>query len=382
MICAIENKNFSLRDAQQTLYYSSWDPKEVADFHETIGNKKTPLVKLPGLAKRLGIGSLLLKDESHRFGLNAFKALGVSYAMYRQIEKNPQIKTFCTATDGNHGRAVAWMARKLGRKALIYMPQGTVPTRVRAIEKEGAEVLLIDRGYDIAVKMANTRVDEANKKSGNHFWSLIQDTAWDGYEEIPSDIMKGYWTQIHEITNQIGKEKIDVLFLQTGVGSWAASIIGYIMKEWQNPPACISVEPHSANCLFESIKTGNRVSVENNETTTMAGLNCGSVSTLGWQILKNGLVGSISISDKLSEEAMMTLASPVSGDPVIISGESGASGLGALIGLCKTHEFNSFKEKICLNKTSTVLVINTEGDTDRSNYKRVVTDNIENNFQV
>jgi diaminopropionate ammonia-lyase len=141
------------------------------------------------------------------------------------------------------------------------------------------------------------------------------------------------------------------------------------MKEWQNPPVCISVEPHSANCLFESIKTGNRVSVENNETTTMA-----------WNILKNRLVGSISISDKLSEEAMMTLASPVSGDPVIISGESGASGLGALIGLCKTDELNHFKEKICLNKTSTVLVINTEGDTDRSNYKRVVTDNIENNF--
>ena len=381
MICVIENNNFSLRDVKQTLYNSSWDPKEVADFHETIGNKETPLVKLPGLAKRLGIGSLLLKDESHRFGLNAFKALGASYAMYRQIEKNPQIKTFCTATDGNHGRAVAWMARKLGRKALIYMPQGTVSDRVRAIEQEGADVFVIDQAYDIAVKMASTRVDEANNKSGKHFWSLIQDTAWDGYEDVPLDIMKGYWTQMHEITRQIGKEKIDVLFLQTGVGSWAASIIGYIMKEWQNPPACISVEPHSANCLFESIKTGNRVSVKNDETTTMAGLNCGSVSTLAWNILKNGLVGSISISDKLSEEAMITLASPVSGDPVIISGESGASGLGALIGLCKKHDFNTFKEKICLNKTSTVLVINTEGDTDRSNYKRVMAANIENNFQ-
>ena len=380
MLCVIENKNFSLRDVKQTSYISSWDPKEVADFHETIGNKETPLVKLPGLAKHLGIGSLILKDESHRFGLNAFKALGASYAMYRQIEKNPQIKTFCTATDGNHGRAVAWMARKLGRKALVYMPQGTVSDRVRAIKQEGADVFVINQAYDIAVKMASTRVDETNKKSGNHFWSLIQDTAWDGYEEIPSDIMKGYCTQIHEITDQIGKEKIDVLFLQTGVGSWAASIIGYIMKKWQNPPVCISVEPHSANCLFESIKTGYRVSVENNETTTMAGLNCGSVSTLAWNILKNGLVGSISISDKLSEEAMITLASPVSGDPVIISGESGASGLGALIGLCKMNEFNNFKEKICLNKTSSVLVINTEGDTDRSNYKRVVTDNIENNF--
>ncbi len=380
MIRVVENKNFSLRDVKQTSFISSWDPKEAADFHETIGNKETPLVKLPGLAKRLGIGSLLLKDESHRFGLNAFKALGASYAMYRQIEKNPQIKAFCTATDGNHGRAVAWMARKLGREALVYMPQGTVADRVRAIEQEGADVFVIDQAYDIAVNMASTRVDEANKKSGNHFWSLIQDTAWDGYEEVPLDIMKGYWTQAHEITKQIGKEKIDVLFLQTGVGSWAASIIGYIMKEWQNPPVCISVEPHSANCLFESIKTGNRVSLKNDETTTMAGLNCGSVSTLAWNIFKNGLVGSIPISDKLSEEAMITLASPISGDPVIISGESGASGLGALIGLCKTREFNKFKEKICLNKTSSVLVINTEGDTDRSNYKRVVTDNIENNF--
>ena len=144
MIYLTENKNFSLRHAKQTSYNSSWDPKEVADFHETIGNKETPLVKLPGLAKHLGIGNLLLKDESHRFGLNAFKVLGASYAMYRQLEKNPQIKIFCTATDGNHGRAVAWMARKIGRKALIYMPQGTVPARVRAIEKEGAEVLLIE----------------------------------------------------------------------------------------------------------------------------------------------------------------------------------------------------------------------------------------------
>ena len=135
MICLTENKNFSLKDLKQKLYISSWDPKEVADFHETIGNKETPLVKLPGLAKRLGIGNLLLKDESHRFGLNAFKALGASYAMYRQLEKNPQIKIFCTATDGNHGRAVAWMASKLGRKALIYMPQGTVPARLRSIEK-------------------------------------------------------------------------------------------------------------------------------------------------------------------------------------------------------------------------------------------------------
>ena len=380
MICLTENKNFSLKLLKQKLYTPSWNPKEVTDFHETIENKETPLVKLPGLAKRLGIGNLLLKDESHRFGLNAFKALGASYAMYRQLEKKPQIKIFCTATDGNHGRAVAWMARKLERKALIYMPQGTVPARVRAIEKEGAEVLLIDQGYDIAVKMANARVNEGNKTSDNCLWSLIQDTAWNGYEQIPLDIMTGYWTQAHEITKQIGKEKIDVLLLQSGVGSWAASIIIYILKQWKNPPLFISVEPHSANCLFESIKAGHRLSVENDVTTNMAGLNCGSVSTLAWKILKNGLIGSISISDNLSEEAMKTLACPVSGDPIIISGESGASGLGALIGLCKTNNFRSFKEKIYLNRSSKVLVINTEGDTDPSNYQRVMANNIENNF--
>tara|TARA_B100001996_G_C18622363_1_gene578260 strand:+ start:220 stop:1356 length:1137 start_codon:yes stop_codon:yes gene_type:complete len=378
MIRITENKNFSLKLLKQKSYIQFWDFKNVSDFHKTIGNKETPLLRLPGLAERLGIGDLLLKDESHRFGLNAFKALGASYAMHRQLKKNPQIKTFCTATDGNHGRAVAWMAKRLGKEALIYMPNGTVPARVRAIENEGADVLLIDQGYDVAVKMASSRVDDGNKISDT--WSLIQDTAWNGYEEVPLDIMKGYWTQAHEITKQIEREKIDVLLLQSGVGSWAASIVIYILKQWKNPPFFVGVEPYSANCLFESIKSGHLVSIENDAITSMAGLNCGSVSTLAWNILKNSLIGSISIADKLSEEAMKTLAFPLPGDPTIISGESGASGLGALIGLCKTNKFRSFKEKISLNKSSKVLVINTEGDTDPSNYKRVMANNRLNNW--
>ena len=379
MIFVTENNNINLKLLKQNLYISSWNPKEVTDFHKSIGNKETPLVELPGIAKQLGIGNLFLKDESHRLGLNAFKALGASYAMDKQLRKNPKIKTFCTATDGNHGRAVAWMARKLRRKALVYMPKGTVPARVEAIEKEGAEVLVIDHGYDIAVKMANACVNDGNKMSKNHSWSLIQDTAWNGYEEVPSDIMRGYWTQAYEITKQIGKEKIDLVLIQSGVGSWAASLIIYILKQWKHPPFFIGVEPHSANCLFESIKAGHRVSVENDETTIMAGLNCGSLSTLGWEILKNSLIGSMSIPDKLSEEAMKILAYPVSGDPVIVSGESGASGLAGLIGLCNTDKYGTFKEKIDLNKSTKVLVINTEGDTDPLNYQRIVADNLENN---
>ena len=367
----IQNHHFHLEIVKNMSSISSWNPKEVVHFHNTIGNKETPLVKLPGLAKHLGIGSLLVKDESHRFGLNAFKALGASYAMYKQIEINPQIKFFCTATDGNHGRAVAWVARKLKRKAIIYMPSWTVPERVKAIEQEGAEVHVIDKSYDIAVEMASARVKKGNK-TGNNYWSLIQDTAWDGFEEIPLDIMKGYWTEMYEITQQMGEDVIDVLFLQSGVGSWAASILGYVATQWENPPICISVEPHSANCLFESIKAGKRVVVENDETTIMAGLNCASVSTLAWNILKNGLSGSISITDELCEEAMRLLAYPISDDPLIISGESGASGLGGLIGLSRSTNYKELKEKFNLNRNSTVLVINTEGDTDPINYKKVI----------
>ena len=367
----IQNQYFNLEKVKDLYSIQTWDPKKIASFHDSIGNKKTPLVKLPGLSKHLGVGNILLKDESHRFGLNAFKALGASYAMHRQIKKNPQIKIFCTATDGNHGRAVAWVARKLKRKAVIYMPKWTVTARIIAIEKEGAEVHVIDQSYDIAVEMASERVNEGNK-DGDCLWSLIQDTAWDGFEEIPLDIMKGYWTEMYEVTHQLRKETVDVLFLQSGVGSWAASILGYIATQWNHPPVCISVEPHSANCLYESIKTGNRVIVENNKTTIMAGLNCASVSTLAWDILKNGLSGSMSITDELSEEAMRLLAYPVSGDPFITSGESGASGLGGLIGLSKTTKYKDLKDKFNLNKNSTILIINTEGDTDPTNYKKII----------
>ena len=375
IINAIQNSNFNLSKLKEHSFITSLELQDIVAFHQTLDNKETPLVRLPGLAKRLGIGKLLIKDESHRLGLNAFKVLGASYAMHKQIEKFPQIKTFCSATDGNHGRSVTWMARQLGRKAIIYMPKGTVHNRVSAIESEGAEVFVINQDYNAAVKMANAQVYNGNKISGNHSWSLIQDTAWYGYEEVPLDIMRGYCTQVFEITRQIGKEKVDVLFLQSGVGSWAASIVGYIMNQWKNPPLCISVEPHSANCLFESIKAGNPVSVDTDKTTIMAGLNCGSVSTLAWPILHNGLIGSISIADRLSEKAMEMLANPITGDPVVISGASGASGLGGLIGLCQTNKCSTFKERILLNKQSTVLIINTEGDTNPSNHQNVMGSN-------
>jgi diaminopropionate ammonia-lyase len=366
---AAKNHSHNLSKARSASHVSTETLNAVLKFHKSIGNKSTPLVDLPGLANDLGVKSVFIKDDSQRLGLNAFKGLGASYAMHKQLEKNPNIEVFCTATDGNHGKAVAWMARKLSKKAVIYMPKGTVSDRVKAIEKEGAKVIVIDGGYDDAVKKAYDKVESFTDTNS---WCLVQDTAWAGYEEIPTDIMRGYLTQAHEITEQIKQNDINIIFLQSGVGSWAASIIMYMLTFWKTPPLFISVEPHSANCLFRSIQSAKRVSVKNDETTAMAGLDCGTVSTEAWKILKHGIYGALSISDILMEDAVRVFANPIQNDIQIISGESGASPLAGLIGLVKSAEHVDFARAIKLNNKSNILLINTEGDTDSVNYERIL----------
>ena len=366
---AAKNHSHNLSKARAASHVSTETLNAVLKFHKSIGNKSTPLVDLPGLANDLGVKSVFIKDDSQRLGLNAFKGLGASYAMHKQLEKNPNIEVFCTATDGNHGKAVAWMARKLSKKAVIYMPKGTVSDRVKAIEKEGAKVIVIDGGYDDAVKKAYDKVESFTDTNS---WCLVQDTAWAGYEEIPTDIMRGYLTQAHEITEQIKQNDINIIFLQSGVGSWAASIIMYMLTFWKTPPLFISVEPHSANCLFRSIQSAKRVSVKNDETTAMVGLDCGTVSTEAWKILKHGIYGALSISDSLMEDAVRVFANPIQNDIQIISGESGASPLAALIGLVKSADHVDFARAIKLNNKSNILLINTEGDTDSVNYERIL----------
>ena len=366
---AVKNKRYDLTKAKKSSIVSNAMLDEVLTFHDAIGNTQTPLVSLSGLAHNLGVESIYVKDDSYRLGLNAFKGLGASYAMSRQLEKNPKIDVFCTATDGNHGKAVAWMAKKLNKKAVIFMPKGTVSDRVASIENEGADVYVIDGTYDDAVKKARDKVDSYKDASS---WCLVQDTAWDGYEEIPTDIMRGYLTQAHEITKQINDTTVDIVFLQSGVGSWAASIMMYIFSFWKTPPLFIGVEPHAANCLFRSIQSGERVSVDSDNTTAMAGLDCGTVSTEAWKILEHGIYGAVSIEDTLMEDAVRALANPLQSDIKIKSGESGASPLAALIGLLNSKEHDGFKKAIQLNASSKILVINTEGDTDRVNYKRIL----------
>ena len=368
----IENFNYNLSHFKNRVLDADLRFNEIASFHNSLNNKKTPLLSLPKLAGKLSIGKLFVKDESFRLGLNAFKILGASYAMYKQLTRYPQIRIFCTATDGNHGRAVAFMARRLKKNAIIFVPSGTVDARVDAIKKEGAKVIIVAGGYDAAVKLAYEKVLNENSKNNDHIFSLVQDTAWDGYTEIPKDIMMGYLTQVYELESQLKMEKIDIIFLQSGVGSWAGALVNYILQKWEDPPLFICVEPHSANCLFESIKLGKRTSVLNRDYTIMAGLNCESVSLLAWPILKSGVNYCLSISDQMVKDAMKILANPLDSDPKVISGESGASGLAGLIGLSKTKKYREFVKKIFQKNNPSVLVINTEGDTDPGNYKNII----------
>ena len=228
---------------------------QILEFHKRLpGYSITPLEELKHLALKTGVHSIIVKDESKRFGIQAFKSLGASWAIHNYLRENPGNYTFCTATDGNHGRAVAWSARIHKQKALVFMPAHTVESRIRNIEKEGAEVRIVQGDYDTCVKLSS----ETAKKNG---YIVIQDTAWSGYEDIPALITEGYYTQFHEIIHQVkpGKKNLpfDIVFLQSGVGSWAASVAEYLQNSFgEKKPKIVVVEPTNSDCIIESIRQG------------------------------------------------------------------------------------------------------------------------------
>ncbi|MFT5170772.1 MAG: diaminopropionate ammonia-lyase, partial [Candidatus Marinamargulisbacteria bacterium] len=341
-------------------------------FHQALATyQPTPLESLPNLAKQLNIGKLWVKDDSKRFGLNAFKALGASFAIHRTLlnssTKNPT--TFCTATDGNHGRAVAWSAAQFGHKSVIYVPDSTVEARIQNIKNEGAEVIIFEGNYDESVKKAYETATENN-------WVFIQDTAWKDYVDIPCDIMAGYLTQFIEMESQINTPdipQIDFVFLQAGVGSWAAAAIWYYVNRYQeNSPTFICVEPTTTDCFFESILNGKISATKGSQKTIMAGLNCGTPSSLAWPFLKFGVTAFLRIEDEWANKAMKIFYHPQKNDPEIISGESGAAGLAGLLALQLDPRFLSAKTTLGLTNTSRVLVINTEGDTDPEAFQETV----------
>lgn len=372
--------------------------KKANEFHKSFPQYSvTPLQKLSALASYLGVKNIYCKDESYRFGLNAFKVLGGSYAMGRYIaqELDRDISelpysvlssdklreefgqaTFFTATDGNHGRGVAWAANRLGQKAVVRMPKGTTKTRFDNIAKEGATVTIEECNYDDCVRMA--AAEAAKTEHG----IIVQDTAWEGYEEIPAWIMQGYGTLVREADEQLkadGIERPTHVFVQAGVGSLAGAVVGYFAHKYKyNPPVMAVCEASAADCLYRSAveKTGNLVNVTGDLETIMAGLACGEGNTIGWDILKNHVTVFASCPDWMSAKATRIYANPLENDPHIVSGESGSVPLGFAFTALHDADVKDLKEALKLDENSTILVISTEGDTDPVRYREIVWDGL------
>lgn len=366
---------------------------EVRRFHKGFDQyEMTPLIGLGKLAEYLGVGNIHIKDESKRFGLNAFKVLGGSYAIGKFIAeklgkelegldfeylKSDEVReeigeiTFVTATDGNHGRGVAWAARELGQKCVVYMPRGSSEIRLENIRAEGAEASIIEGNYDDAVRLSDVMAKE-------HGWVVIQDTAWEGYERIPTWIMQGYGTIMDEIKEQLDEEPTHV-FLQAGVGSFAGAMAGFLLSEYgEEGPQIYIVEPDKADCLYRSAVKGEIEIVEGDMATIMAGLACGEPNTITWELLKDYSQGFISCPDYVSARGMRMMAAPLPGDRQIISGESGAVGLGVLSLIMEREDYSHIRERMNLGKDSRILIISTEGDTDPVKYREIVWDGREN----
>ena len=368
------------------------------EFHKSFPQYSvTPLQKLSALASYLGVKGIYCKDESYRFGLSAFNVLGGSYAMGRYIAKelgrdisqlpynvlsSDKLReefgqaTFFTATDGNHGRGVAWAAKRLGQKAVVRMPKGTTKTRFDNIAKEGAEVTIEEVNYDDCVRMA--AAEAAKTEHG----IIVQDTAWAGYEEIPSWIMQGYGTLVLEADKQLKENGVDRpthVFVQAGVGSLAGAVVGYFAHKYkENPPVMVVCEASAADCLYRSAvqADGNLVNVTGDLQTIMAGLACGEGNTIGWDILKNHVTVFASCPDWMSAKATRIYANPLENDPHIISGESGSVPLGLAYTALHDEDAKDLKEALKLDENSNILVISTEGDTDPVRYREIVWDGL------
>lgn len=369
--------------------------KEVREFHATIpGFETSPLVSLPNLARMLGIRSLWVKDESKRLQLNAFKVLGGSYAIAKTIQslvgdKSGLLRfedltaertsqrigeiTFAAATDGNHGKGVAWAAAQLGYRSVIYVHKLTSQARIQAIEKNGAEVVVVNGTYDDAVRQVN----EDAQRNG---WMVISDTAWEGYEDIPRWVMQGYTTMFSEAQSQLaeqGIEKPSHILVQAGVGALAAATIGFYAAHFgPQRPRTMVVEPNKAACLFHSIEIGDGQphSFGGELDTIMAGLACGDPNPLAWPILKDCTDYFLQCPDYVAAKGMRVYGLPLKNDPCIISGESGAVTLGALMFLMQWGQTESLRKELQIGLQSDVLLINSEGNTDPDHFRNVVWD--------
>lgn len=369
------------------------ETQKVIQFHKSFPQyEPTPLVSLKQLAQYLGVKAIYVKDEAHRFGLGSFKVLGGAYAIGRCLAQkldqpieqmtfdklqspSSQEKlgslTFATATDGNHGRGVAWTAKQLGHRSVVFMPKGSSPHRLQHIQEAGAEASITEWNYDDSVR-------HAAKEAEIHGWEVIQDTSWEGYIDTPTHIMQGYTTMANEALEQMvayeeGAQPTHV-FVQAGVGALAGAVIAYLNAAMDHSPVGVVIEPHLADCLYRTCEAGDGQlhRVEGDMNTIMAGLACGEPNPLGWEILQEFADMFISLPDSVAARGMRVLGNPLRGDSPIISGESGAVTTGFLSTIMADDRYANLREQLGLDGDSVVLLFNTEGDTDPQMYRQVV----------
>lgn len=352
------------------------------------GYAPTPLHDAPAVADVLGVGQVWIKDESSRLGLPAFKALGASWASYRALEEhlgapigewstvdelagrlaNLRPLTLAAATDGNHGRAVARMARLLGFDAHIFVPDDMVPARIAAIEGEGATITVVDGTYDDAVARS---AQEAGEDC-----LVISDTSWPGYERVPAWVIDGYSSIMWEVDDELarlGRPQPDVVTVQIGVGAFASAVTRHYRRPaLDDRPHLVGVEPTRAACVLASMEASEVVSIAGPHDSIMAGLNCGTPSLIAWPSVSQGIDVFVAVDDERAREAMRLLARAG-----IVSGESGAAGLAGLLELVASPDTADVRELLGLGSSTNVLVISTEGATDPTAYRAIVGRNAE-----
>ena len=365
----------------------------VRRFHQSFPEYSvTPLVELKSLAEELGVSNIFVKDESYRFGLNAFKVLGGSYAIAREIGirmgiseeeltlarlLQPDVQArlgqlrFVTATDGDHGRGVAWTAKRLGHRAVVFMPKGTAEERLENIRRLGAEASITDCNYDDSVRLARQYAAE-------HEGIVVQDTSWEGYHNVPLHIMQGYTTMGAEIVEQLaayGDQAPTHVFLQAGVGAMAGAMAGFIADYYKEArPVITIVEPTKADCLYRTAlaNDGKLHIVDGALDSIMAGLCCGEPCSIGWQQLAAYADNFVAVPDKAAALGMRVLGNPVGNDAAVVSGESGAAGLGLAVAALRERDLAQLKGSLQLDAESVILCISTEGATDVANYRRIM----------
>ena len=355
-----EKNNFSKNDILSVL------PKQDIDVaYKTISSwdnySPTPLTSLNKLSKKLKLNKIFYKDESKRFHLKSFKALGGAYAVERVTKGNKEV-VISTATAGNHGRSVAWGSKKLGLKCKIFISEHVSVSRAEVMRNFGADVIRVKGNYE-------NSLNECIKQSNQNNWQIVQDVAWQDYKLIPKLTMAGYSVMMKEISEQINNQQISHVILQAGVGGMAAAMVAGIARYLNHVTKIIIVEPESAACVLESIKTGKIEKISIEKESLMGGMSCGEVSLVPWQILKNSVSHCVTVSDDYISKTVKFLANCEFSDEKIIGGECSTPGIISLVGLCNDVKI---RKNINLNEDSNVLLFGCEGDTDEELYQKLL----------